>query len=98
MCTDLQKKIYNEHLKESRKSKNLPFRIRKNFEKLDSTTKLCLQKLEKFFVKHKDVSINDFFKAGYFVYPNDEYINLKFFTTLKAINAYKIYKNSPNNS
>lgn len=98
MCTDLQKKIYNEHLKESRKSKNLPFKTRKKFEKLDDTTKLCLQKLEVFFKKHSDISISEFFKASYFVYPNDEYLNLKFFTTLKAINAYKIYKKSPNNS
>lgn len=85
-------------LKESRSAKGLPYRKRVDFTKLNNTNSLCLQKLSLFFEKHSDININEFFKAAYFVYPNDNYINLKFFTTLKAIKAYKIYKSSPNNS
>jgi hypothetical protein len=94
MCTDFEKRIYNEYLKESRGAKSLPYRNRKDFTKLDPTIKLCLQKLSYLFNKHQEINITDFFKAPYFVYPEGETTQLKFYTTQKAISIYKIYINS----
>jgi hypothetical protein len=50
--------------------------------------------LSSFFTKHKEIKIEDFFKAPYFVYPEGENFDLKFFTTQKAISVYKIYHDS----
>jgi hypothetical protein len=94
MCTDLQKKIYNAHLSVSRRAKNLPFKLRQEFSKINDTTALCLQKLEIFFTKHKEVNINEFFLAPFKIYPEGQTFPLKFFTTQKAITVYKIYKES----
>jgi hypothetical protein len=94
MFTDLEKAIYNAHLRESRSAKNQPYKLRKDFSKINSTTTLCLKKLSSFFTKHKEIKIEDFFKAPYFVYANGENFDLKFFTTQKAISVYKIYTDS----
>ena len=97
MCTDFEKTIYNEFLKESRKSKNLPFRPRKNFQKVNEKTKLCLQKLSNFFVNNRSVNVTEYFKAPYFVYPKGESFDLSFFTSQKAKSVYKIFQESKNN-
>ncbi len=94
MFTDFEKAIYNAHLKESRSAKNQPYKLRKDFSKVNSTVTLCLKKLSDFFTKHKEISPNDFFKAPYFVYPEGETFDLKFYTTQKAISVYKIYRDS----
>ena len=91
MFTDFEKTLYNEHLKESRKAKNLPYRPRKNFEKVSETTKLCLKKLAMLFLNNKEISPSNFFKAPYSIYSEDEFFDLKFYTTQKAIKVYKIY-------
>jgi hypothetical protein len=94
MCTDFEKTIYNVYLRESRKSKNLPYRTRKNFQKLNEKTSLCLQKLSSFFQTNREVSIEDFFKAPYSVYPDDSNFDLAFYTTQKAKGVYKIFLQS----
>ena len=91
MCTDFEKRIYNEYLKELRRSKNQPYKLRKNFDKIDEKTKLCLKKLSLFFINNKEVSPNDFFKSPYSVYPQGEHFGLDFYTTQRAIKAYKIF-------
>ena len=94
MCTDFEKRIYNEFLKESRKAKNLPYKQRKNFTKINDTMKLCLNKLSNFFINNKEVNITDFFKAPYHVYPEGETFDLKFFVSPKARGVYKIFTKS----
>jgi len=91
MCTDIQKQIYNEFLKETRGARNLPYRRRKDFQTLNETLKLCLLRLEKLFLKNKEIRPCDFFKAPYNVYPEGENFDLKFYTSQKAIKVYKIY-------
>jgi len=91
MYTDLEKTIYNEYLKESRKSKNQPFKLRKDFSKLDETVGIALKRLAVLFEKHKEIAISDFFKAPYAIYSESETFYLKFYTTQKAITVYKIY-------
>lgn len=94
MFTDFEKAIYNVYLKESRSAKNQPYKLRKDFSKVNSTITLCLKKLSDFFIKHKEIKPNDFFKAPYSVYPEGDTFDLKFFTTQKAISVYKIFINS----
>ena len=94
MCTDFEKTLYNEHLKESRRIKNLPYKKRKNFEKINETTKLCLKKLALFFINNKDVFPSNFFRAPYSIYSEDEFFDLKFYTSQKAIKVYKIFMES----
>lgn len=91
MCTELQKKIYNEHLRSSRLAKNQPYRQRKDFSKLSESIKLYLLKLENLFLNNSHIKITDFFAAPYEVYGKDENFDLKFFTTQKAIGIYSIY-------
>jgi hypothetical protein len=94
MCTDKQKRIYNHHLVESRKAKGKPFRIRKDFSKLKPEHKIVLEKLDRLFSKYSDINVSNFFIAPYKIYPNDEYFDLKFYTTQKAIFVYKLYMES----
>lgn len=59
-------------------------------------------RLELFFTKHKSIDMHDFFVAPFKVYDDNEYMPLKWYTTMKAINIYKISKNNklknkPNN-
>lgn len=91
MYTDFQKLLYNVHLSVSRKAKNQPYRPRKDFSKIDDKTNFCLKKLSYFFENHREINPKDFFIAPYEVYSDGGYYDLKFFTTQRAINVYKIY-------
>lgn len=91
MCTDFQKKIYNEHLRISKIVKNKPFRLRKNFDDLSDSNKYFLSKIELLFCSSPYIEIESFFKAPYEIYSKDEYFDLKFYTTQKAISVYSLY-------
>jgi hypothetical protein len=88
--TDKQKQIYNCYLKHSRKGQ--PYKFRKNFDDIDDRLKIDLYKLQNFFNKFKHIDIDFFFESFSFVYPNDQYPILSFFTTRKAIKCYSLYK------
>jgi len=94
MFTDLEKALYNEHLRESKRAKNQPYMLRKNFNKLSTTVELSLKKLSAFFEKHKEINPSEFFRAPYKIYSTEEYFDLKFYTSQKAITVYKIFKQS----
>jgi hypothetical protein len=94
MCTNFEKRIYNEFLKNQRGQKNQPFRPRKKFDNINDTVKLCLQKLSSFFINNPDVDVQKFFEAPYKIYPSGEDFPLKFYATSKAIGVYKIFINS----
>lgn len=91
MISDRQKLIYNAYQHAARTSKNKPFKERKNFNNLDDTNKLLLQKIESFFNANRNVSYADFFKAPYIIYNEQEYFGLDFFVTRKAIKCYTEY-------
>lgn len=88
------KLIYNNHLIESRKARKKPFCLRKDFTNLKPSVLQTLEKLQRFFNKHKEINISEFFKAPYEIYPNDEYFDLDFFVSYKAISVYNLYKKS----
>jgi hypothetical protein len=97
--TGFEKNIYNSHLRISRSSQNLPFKLRKNFYKFEDTAKyVYVKKLSLFFKKYDHLNIDDYFSAPYKIYPDSDFFDLKFFTTQKAIKAYSLYKQAQQNT
>jgi hypothetical protein len=94
--TEKQKQIYNCYLKFSRRGE--PYNPRKNFDNINSSTRIDLYKLENFFNKFKHINLNFFFESFSFVYPNENYPPLSFFTSRKAIKCFSLYKDHKENS
>jgi hypothetical protein len=90
--TDFEQHIYNTFLKFSRGRKNLPYKYRKDFSDIDPILSRNLKKLSIFFAKFPHIDLYDFIQAPYKVYPDTEYFELSFYTTLKAIKAFSLYQ------
>ena len=75
----------------SRKMREKPFRIRKDFSDLDQSKIDKLDLLERFFNSHKSVNIDDYFSAPYVIFEDDEYFDLDFYLTSKAKKVYSQY-------
>lgn len=89
--TDWEKNIYNTFNITARQLNNKPFNIRKNFDTIDDKTYILLKKLSAFFSKYSHIKINDFFAAPYHYYGKDNYFDLQYYTTVKAIKCYSLY-------
>lgn len=86
-----EKQIYNSFLATSRSVKNQPFKIRENFDKLEPEKTIALRKLAVFFAKYPHINMRDFFIAPYKLYDTQDYHDLNFFNTRKAIACYTNY-------
>jgi hypothetical protein len=91
MLSDFEQKIYNEYLKTSRQAKNQPYRLRKNFDDIPSDVLVYLKRISNILRKFPSIHVNDYFKAPYSIYGVEEYFDLKYFTSQKAIRAYTLY-------
>lgn len=91
MLTDFEKTIYNSFLISRKKAKNQPFKVRHNFEKITQEDSVKLQKLEHFFNNNRSVDLNTFFTAPYIIYSCDDFFDLQFFLTRKALTCYTLY-------
>ena len=91
MITEFEKYIYNSYLKVTRSSSDLPYKIRKNFEKVDDKLYLAIKKLSLFFKKYPHIKAEEFFKAPYSIYPDEKYFPIEYFYSLKAIKAYTVF-------
>jgi len=83
--------IYNAYLIASRRAKNQPVRLRKDFSKITDEVYIQLKKLGSFFESNKSIPLNEFFWSPYEAYSKDEFFDLGFYTTRKAIVAYTRY-------
>ena len=92
-----QQHIYNTWLSITRSKSGKPYRIRKDFSKIDQSIINYTTKLQAFFNRNKQVDIKEFFEAPYRVYEEKTMYPLKWYTTMKAINIYKIYKKQVEN-
>jgi hypothetical protein len=91
MISELQKQIYNSYLRISRSKLNKPFKLREDFSNFQEDEKFVyIQKLEIFFKKYSHIRIDDFFSAPFEYYKENTHYSLDFFTTLKAINVYRL--------
>lgn len=94
--TEFEKLIYNKHLAITRSSRGTPFKLRKNWNNIDDTTKLCLKKLSNFFNKHKSINMDKFFKAPHAIYTDKPHTPLDFYLSMKAVKLYREYINMLN--
>jgi hypothetical protein len=91
--TQLEKLLFNKHLAVSRSEKNKPFKTRKNFDDIVNTDKhKFLKRISTLFAKHPEIDPDLFFRAPYKLYPDVEYFGLDYFSTMRAIKAYTMYK------
>ena len=101
LMTEFEKIIYNNFLEVSKKINNKPGKYRKNFDNFPDKNYIIINKLSNFFSKFNHLKIKDFFEAPYFVY-NENYFDLKFYLSPKAVKAYTLYNdkfmlNNPDN-
>lgn len=90
--TEFEERIYNLFLKTTRQQQGQPYKLRKNFDTLDSSSKVYLKKLSCFFNKHTHIGIEDFFTAPFIIYPDETFFDLQYFTTLKAVKTFSLYQ------
>ena len=98
--TQFDRHIYNTFLRVSRSSKNLPFKLRQNFNNFEDDPNYgYVMRLNSFFKRFPHINIETFFMAPYKVYPDgaDDYFNLKFYITPKATKMYGIYQSQRDN-
>ena len=92
MISEKEKKIYNSHLFTSRSTKNKPTRFRNNFNNLAEKDEVCLKKLSAFLYRYNHINLSDWFIAPYEIYnEGDNYYDLHFYTTRKALKCYSMY-------
>jgi len=90
--TEFEKHIYNTHLRISRSKKGLPFKYRKDFSYLLDIIVINLKKISIFLAKFPHIKLEDFIKAPYEIYPDEQHFELDYYTTLKATKAYTLYQ------
>jgi len=77
----------------SRSQKNKPFKLKKDFADLADTDKhKFLKRISTLFKKHPEIDPDSFFRAPYQLYPDVEYFGLDYFSTMRAIKAYTMYR------
>lgn len=87
---DSEKKIYNIYLKTLGENQNRPYNTKKDFSNLTDDVKMTLKRLVIFFDTYKDVNPIVFFRAG-FKHEKQNFLELKFFSSLKASRIYAKY-------
>jgi hypothetical protein len=90
--TTFEKHIYNTYLAVSRSSKNKPFKLRKNFEKIDEVQFIAIKRIATFLKKFPHIKIEDYFKAPYSLYPDEPYFPLDYYASLKATKSYTLFQ------
>lgn len=90
--TEFEKHIYNTHLRISRSRKDLPFKYRKDFSYLNDVYINSLKKIAMFLAKFPHIKLENFIKAPYEIYSDQEYFDLEYYTTLKATKAYTLFE------
>lgn len=91
MISKKEEAIYNSYLYASRSAQNKPTRFRKDFSKLKDEDFVAVKKLSLFFNKHSNINYHDWFIAPFKVYSKDDYYDLRFYNTRKALKCYTIY-------
>ena len=90
--SEFEQYIYNTHLRISRSRKNLPFKYRKDFSHLNDIYINSLKKIAIFLAKFPHIKLENFIKAPYIIYSDQEHFELDYYTTLKATKAYTLYE------
>ena len=92
MINEKEKDLYNTYLAVSRSSRNKPFKLRQNFDDFENTPEhINSRKIVRFLSQFPQIKANLFFRAPYELYKDTEYVDLKFYTTQKAVKTYTVY-------
>lgn len=91
MLSDFEKNIYNTFLRISRSSQNKPYKLRENFESLDNSSIVYINRISKIFNKFKNIKVADFFIAPHVVYNDNNFYDLKFYASQRALKTYTVY-------
>lgn len=93
MLTEFQKQLYNKWLAVSRSMSGRPFRLRKQWKGFEEKPEyVYIKKLANRLGRYDNIDIDEYFKAPYRVYKDDNFTYpLEFYITLKAITCYKIH-------
>ena len=95
--TEKEKIVYNCFHATVRMMQGKPFKRRKNWVGFEENPDyFYVKKLANFFRRHHNINMHEFFKAPFKIYNDPGYFDLKFYTTLKAISIYKMYKKENN--
>lgn len=88
----LEKAIYNKYLAVTRSSINKPFTLRKDFEEFEQHKDYpYVVRLTSFFNRFPQIDHQKYFEAPFKIYSDEQYFDLKFYTSQKAIKTYSIY-------
>jgi hypothetical protein len=94
VITEKEKNIYNTYLATSKSCRNKPFKLRKDFSTFtESENYIYIQKLSRFFEKHRNIKMLEFFKAPFVIHPEEEF-HLDYFIKPKAVGTYLAYLKS----
>lgn len=86
------KEVYNTYLKVIAKHSNRPYKFKINFDGFEQSENFIYSnKVSNFLNRNISVNIEDFFEAPYFVYSDEKYFSLDFYTTQKAVKCYGMY-------
>lgn len=97
LITEYDKLIYNTFLRVSRSKNKLPFKLRKNFDKLNNETFVAIKKVSNFLKRFPHIKIEEYFKAPYELYTDEEYFPLEYYHSLKATKAYTLLNKKKEN-
>jgi len=91
MISEKEKIIYNNFLYIQRTTQNKPFKSRQNFDKITGTEEASLKKLFLLLSKYRHINYSDYFIAPYKIYGTDNYFDLAFYNTTRALKCYTMY-------
>jgi len=87
-----ENELYNLYLSVSRSSRSKPFKLRTNFDGFDETESgVYIKKIATFLSKYPQIKPYAYFKAPFELYPDEEYFDLSYFCSQKAVKAYTTY-------
>lgn len=87
---DIDKRVYNQYLITTRSVKGVPFKIRKQFDNFDSGKAAICNRISDKLLQYPFIKIEDYFFAPFFNDP-DQYVELDFYASPRAITAYTKY-------
>jgi len=90
--TEQEKQCYNSWLATSRSMRDKPFKLRKDFDKFEEKPEYhSLKKVCYFLNKFPQIKKDIYFKAPFEIYKDEDFFDLKFFASQKAIKVYTTY-------
>lgn len=89
--TNAEKSLYNVYLKVSRSIKGKPYSYRKDFNDFEDRNAILIHRIQTMLYKYPHIDPEDYFKAPYIIYPDQDHFSLDYYVGMGAINAFTLY-------